>query len=95
MSLLRWAGWSGFGCSERKSRAGEGRSGIKEGGRAAFFFILRDLDCCNSGFRVMPHFPHRSRGGKAESAKEQGMDGLQERKSMCKVICAGAVGWKV
>lgn len=59
------------------------------------FFTLRDLDCGSSGFRVMSHFPHWSRGGKAESAKEQGMDGLQERKGMCKVMCAGAVGWKV
>lgn len=40
LELQRWAGWSGFGSRERKSRVGEGKSGIK-GGQGGFFYFKR------------------------------------------------------
>lgn len=80
MELQRRAGWSGFGSRERKSRAGEGKSGIKEGGRVAFF-ILRDLDCCNSGFSDAAFSTSGPRGKSRE--REGTRDGWASRKKEC------------
>lgn len=51
----------------------------KRGGAGVPFFILRDLDCCNSGFGDAAFSTSEPMGEKGESTREQGMDGLQER----------------